>query len=218
MPKVVLDHIPTLARPDQVSAVLAEATGLRDKLREATERLAALQARLGEQEHADVEAAAQAIRKGSSPPTISAGIAKSRTAIEAQKRQVQAFALASGACETDVTSTILGCADEWRGALDAEAERGREAGRAAIAELEAACRRIAAASSAKHWLDLGKNGDFGNTPTGVWTASVAPSSRSRTANSEPLGIDELLGYVSELIDPPPPPVRPVLRTAASDAA
>jgi hypothetical protein len=38
----------------------------------------------------------------------------------------------------------------------------------------------------------------------VLAGSFAPSSRRRTANSEPLGIDELLGFVGELIDPPEP--------------
>jgi hypothetical protein len=36
----------------------------------------------------------------------------------------------------------------------------------------------------------------------VITASIAPSSSRRTANSEALGRDELLGYVRELLDPP----------------
>jgi hypothetical protein len=52
----------------------------------------------------------------------------------------------------------------------------------------------------------------------VWTASVAPSSRNRTANGEPLTAAELFDFLAELIDPPPPPARPVLRTAASDVA
>jgi hypothetical protein len=39
----------------------------------------------------------------------------------------------------------------------------------------------------------------------VWTASTAPSSRRRTANNEPLTIDELLSYVAELVEPPASP-------------
>jgi hypothetical protein len=52
----------------------------------------------------------------------------------------------------------------------------------------------------------------------VWTAGVAPSSARRTANSEALTAGELFGYIGELIDPPPAPVKPVLRTAAEAEA
>jgi hypothetical protein len=71
---------------------------------------------------------------------------------------VQALTLASDACQADVASTILAHADEWRGALDAEVERGREEGRAAIRALEGACRQIAGAASARHWIDAGRSG------------------------------------------------------------
>jgi hypothetical protein len=188
--------------------VLGEAVDLRAKLREATERLASLQAQLDEQEQADVEAAAQAIRQGSSPGAISAGIAKSRQAVETQTRQVQALTLASDACLADLASTILASVDEWRGALDAEVEQSREQARRAVAELRGSLTRVSDALATRHWLDAG---DFGQRPVGMMAGSFAPSSRARTANSQPLGIDELIGYVGELVDPPAPPLKPVLR-------
>jgi hypothetical protein len=37
-------------------------------------------------------------------------------------------------------------------------------------------------------------------------------------NNSPLTADGLFASVADLVDPPPPPARPVLRTTASDAA
>jgi hypothetical protein len=215
MARVNVDVVPEVGRPPEVAAVLAEAVELRAKLREATERLASLQAQLDEQEQADVEAAAQAIRKGTSPGAISATIGKSRAAVEAQTRQARALTLARDACEADLASTIIAHADEWHEALDLEVEQGREQARRAVAELRSALTRVGEAVATQRWLD---GGDFGQRPVGVMTGSFAPSSRRRTANNEPLGIDELLGYAGDLVDPPQPAARPVLRTAASDAA
>jgi hypothetical protein len=145
--RVNLDHIPEVGRPEPVSAVLCEAVELRARLREATERLAELQSKLDEQERSDVEAAAQAIRQGSSPPTISAGIAKSRAAIETQTRQVRALTLASDACQADPASTMIEASTAWREALDAEVERARADGRAAIGQLGDSCARVGDATS-----------------------------------------------------------------------
>ena len=99
---VSVDVTPELCRPPEVERVFAEAAGLRTKLREANEALAALQAELEDAEARDVEAAAAKIRQGSSPGAISTAIAKTRGAIELQKRQTSALTLASDAAHADL--------------------------------------------------------------------------------------------------------------------
>jgi hypothetical protein len=217
MAKVAIDHVPTTAQPEPVAAVLREAAELRTKLREATDRLAQLQSKLGEQEQADVEAAAAAIRQGASPPTISAGIAKTRAAIETQTRQVQALTLANDACQADLVSTLIETSTAWREALDAEVEQARQDGRAAITAIRDACQRLGDAVSTQHWLDQGRDGDFAHRPVGVNTGDIAPSSRRRTLNSEAMHVDELLNYIAEALEPPPSAAALALRVA-TDAA
>jgi hypothetical protein len=59
---------------------------------------------------------------------------------------------------------------------------------------------------------------FDRQPGAMLTASVAPSSRRVTANSEALNRGQLLAYAAELIDPPPTPAPVVLGEAPGTAA
>jgi hypothetical protein len=91
---------------------------------------------------------------------------------------------ADRSCQADLASVMIETSAAWRQALDREVEQGREDGRQAIAALQAACQRIGDAASARHWLETGREGNFGHQPVPTWTAGAAPSSRTRTANGE----------------------------------
>jgi hypothetical protein len=70
---------------------------------------------------------------------------------------------------------------------------------AAITAFRDACQRIGDALTARGWIGAGVDaGTFDHLPVGVWTGSVAPSSRRRTANGDPLTVDEIFGFVVEL--------------------
>jgi hypothetical protein len=111
-----------------------------------------------------------------------------------------AVRLPQAQAEADVAERIAESADRWSADLVDAGEQARQAGRDAIDTLRAACDRIGVCGSARNWIDAG---DYSRRPRAVGTASVAPSSRRRTANNEPLNIGELLAYAAELIDPPP---------------
>jgi hypothetical protein len=220
MARVAIDRIPSLARPPEVERAITEAVELRDRLRQANEQLAAAEAEHERQQNDDVAHAAERARKGSPLGAIPAGVEKARHEVDVRKRTAAALALASQAAQDDVGSTLLTCAAPWRAELDTVVEQAREDGRKAIAALRDACASIGDGLAIKGWVESGleSGGVFDHLAVGVWTASVAPSSRRRTINSEPLSATELFAYLAELIEPAAaPPARPLLHTA-TDAA
>jgi hypothetical protein len=213
MARVSIDAVPRLARPVEVDGAVAEAVALRDRAREASEAVAAAQANVDELERQDVETAAARARAGESLGAPAAGLRKAKDALALAQRDQTAIRLAQEQAETDVANTIAESAGRWSADLHDEAERARQAGRDAIDALRAACDRIGACGSARNWIDAG---DYSRPPRAVGTASVAPSSRRRTANNEPLNIGELLAYAAELIDPPPPSPTAVLGSTLAE--
>jgi hypothetical protein len=168
----------------------------------------------------DRQAYADALDRGEADPGRQAEGA-ARAQLEECQRRVAAEEVRLQRAEVALREAIVASAETWRSQLDAEAERGRGQARRAVGELRAALALIGDALSTRHWLDAGKSGDFRHRPVGVTTGSFAPSSRRRTANSEPLTADEIFAYVDELVDPPAP--KPMLLGAQpveskSDAA
>jgi hypothetical protein len=205
---VNVDLIPEPGRPRPVDKLLGEAIGLRDQLRSAQEKLAAAEAEAARQEQVDVEQAAQRIRSGSSPGSPAAAIEKARREVALAKRGADALRIASEAAQDDLVEAITANADAWLATLDEEAERARERGRKAIAELEAATQQIRDAASAGLWLRSGLDDQrFDRRPGGVVIGSSAPSSKNVTANSEALTREQLLAFVGELVEQPAPPAR-----------
>ena len=117
--------------------------------------------------------------------------------------------------EDDLAAAIVKHAASWAVELAAEVERAREAARATLHVLADAIRRIGDAASARGWLDTAVDeARFDRPARPMITATIAPSSRRRTANSEPLTAAELLGYISELLtDPPTSAPSPEIATA-----
>jgi hypothetical protein len=218
--RVAIDHVPQLARPAEVERAIEEALALRDRAREASEAVALAQQTVDQLEREDVEAAAARVRAGEATGTPGAALRKAKDALALATRDQAAVGLAQTQAEQDVAQAIVGHAGAWRAELGREIERAREEGRAAIVALRDACGRVGDGLAIKGWVDAGvdSGGLFDRPVLGVWTGSAAPSSRKRTANSESLSATELFDFLGELIDPPTPPARPVLRTAASDAA
>jgi hypothetical protein len=220
MARVALDRVPTLARPPAVERAITEALALREKAREVTEAVAAAQTLVEELEREDVEAAAAKARAGEPLGTPAAALRKAKEALVLQERAQAATRLALALAEQEVVEAILASTDPWTAELDAEAETAREDGREAIIALRDACQRIGDGLAIRRWVESGVEGGgvFDHLATGVWTASVAPSSQRRTANGAPLTAEELFGYLAELVEPAPTPARPILGGPQAESA
>ena len=215
---VNLDVIPALGRPAEVEQAITEATALRDRARQAQEQSAAKQRALEDAERADVEAAAERARAGAALGAPPRGVGKARGELEQAKRDAAALSLAAHRSAVDLTESMKAAADEWQTRLEAESEQARERARDAIAALEAATRELGAAASAADWLRSGvADGRFDRQPGAMRIGSVAPSSAKRTANGEPLRVEELLAYARELLDPLPAPKRAVVHVPTAAA-
>jgi hypothetical protein len=200
--RVAIDVVPEAARPTEVASVLAEAVELRDRLRQAREELAAAQAELEHQEQADVAAAAQRIRQGAAPGNLSAGITKQRHAVEVAQRNAAALALASDAAQADLAETMLAHADEWIEQLERETAQARERAVEAVATFVRNTDEMNSAAGSAAWLASGRaDGRWDRRVPVMVAGTVAVSSRSRTANNEPLRVDELVGYLREALEP-----------------
>jgi hypothetical protein len=214
MARVALDTIPDLGRPDAVVAVLNEALELRGRLRQARDELVAATAELERQEAADVEAAAKAIRSGEAPGNLSAKVTKQRHAVEVAQRNAAALELASEAAEADLASTMLASADTWAEELHRDREQARERAVAALEHFEAAALEVSRAAGAEAWLRSATTDQRFDRPVpAMLVGTVAPSSRRVTANSEPLHVDALIGWLREALEPPTPTPVTLVETA-----
>lgn len=202
MSAVALDVIPELGRPAAVEKVVAEAVELRDRFRVASEELASAQQALEQAEKSDIESAAERIRSGQAPGGLSQTIAKTRRVVEAKTRDAAALELAAKAAAEDVARLIREHASDWLEALDAQKQESRESALRALDAFEQSTAELRAAASTATWL---RDGVWGQPPRAVVVGSQAESSRRITANSSPLDLPTLLGFVREAIDEPEPP-------------
>jgi hypothetical protein len=218
-PWVALDVIPELARPDPVAEAVAEAVELRDRLRVAKQELAEAEGELERLEQDDVAAAAEKIRAGATPGSIPAAISKARQAVELKTRDARALAVASEAAQADLVGAMTASAGEWVERIEDATGEARERATAALAALTEALDQIATSTSASAWIQVARDDARWDRPPRLMHAgTVAPTSARRTANSEALRVDEVLGYARELIDPPAPPARVVLGEPDASAA
>jgi hypothetical protein len=202
--RIAIDNVPSIARPPEIERAIGEARELRDRQRLAQEELAQAQQAFEQAQEADVAATAAKVRQGSAPGAVPAAVAKTKTAVEVSERNARAIGLAHEQAEQDVVSAIAERADTWTVALEAEVEHAREQGHVALAALEDALARIGGAGSAQNWLAAALvDGRYDRPSKPI--LSFALSSRERTANNEPIGVSEALGYVAELLAPPTPP-------------
>jgi hypothetical protein len=213
---VDLNVVPELARPDAVSAVIAEAVELRERLRLASEELAGMQAELELQEARDVEQAAKRIRSGEAPGSLSTAISKSRHAVEVASRNRSALALAADAALVDLASVMHEHGAEWIEALEHEKEQAHERAVEALSAFESAAQEISTVVGAASWIRSAiESGRWDARLPRPLVGSMATSSRRVTANSEPLSTAQLVAYLREAIEPPPPEPAPVVEIDAA---
>jgi hypothetical protein len=201
---VNVDVIPQVARPDAVTAALAETVELRDRSRQAQEQGAAAQAQLDELERQDVEQAAQRARTGEPLGTTPVAVKKAREALEQAKRTAAAIALALEGAEGDLGDALNASTPAWLAALDDETERARQRAATALTEFEAALDDLTAATSSSLWLRSAQDDQRWDRAVSMASAgSSAPSSRRQTANGEALRRYEIVAYCRELVEAPP---------------
>ena len=201
MNRINIDNVPTLARPKEVERAISEARELRERLRLAEDERAKAQQAFEQAQAADVAAQAERVRQGSAPGALPPALEKARRAVELAQRNTRASGLATEQAEQDVVAAIGKHADAWGVSLQDAAGQARETGKAALVAIESALSEIGDAGSAQNWLaGAMSDGRFDRPAKPV--LAFALSSRHRTANDEPLGRDELLAFVTELLAPP----------------
>src|SRR5262249_18541911 len=167
------------------------------------QQLAAARAELERVEQADVAAAAKAIRSGEAPGSLSARVTKQRHTVEVAERNAAALGLASEAAQTDLAATMrehsASCVEE----LERETVEARQRAVDAIAKFESAVGEMGSAAGAAEWVRSGASDDrWDRRVPSMIVGTIAESSRRRTANGEPLGVDELVEYLGESLEPP----------------
>jgi hypothetical protein len=201
--RIALDNVPTLVRPSEVERAIDEARQLRDRHRLAQEELAQAQQALEQAQEADVARAAERVRQGSAPGALPPAIAKAKQAVEFAERNARAIGVATEQAGQDVVAAIAERADDWDVSLRDETERARETAQAALVALEDALARIAGSGSAQNWLSAASEDGRYDRPLKPVLAFALSSGR-RTANSEPLSVAELVGWLRDAIAPPTP--------------
>ena len=201
--QVNIDNVPRDCRLPAVESAIDDARRLRDQARAAAEQVAVAQRNIDESVQRDVEDAAARARAGEPLGAEGKGVEKARAALLDAQRTLNVTRMAQAGAEDDVAAAITANAEQWTIELAAEGDRAREAARASVDALADALRRLSAAGSATNWLASAIDDQrFDRPARAVIAASRAPSSARRTANGEALGVDEILGYAVELIDPP----------------
>lgn len=200
--RINIDLIPKTARPTSVAQAIKGAEAMRARARAAAEAVAAAQNAVDEVEREDVEAAALRARAGEPLGATNRALTKTRDELLLKQRDLNALRLAQEQAEEDVVDAISERADHWAIELRAEADRAREQGRAALIALKDAFAQIGGSTSAQSWLAAAsRDGRYDRAAKP--TRAFALSSARRTANSEPLSVGDLLGYLHEAIEPLP---------------
>jgi hypothetical protein len=146
-------------------------------------------------------------------------VKKSREQLETAKLNDAALTLALEGAEGDLATTMTEHSDEWLAALDAESGRARQDAVKALAALEVALADLTQAASASLWISSAKtDGRWDRRVPLASAGSVAPSSARMTANSAPLDRPTLLGFLRELVEPPPQSPRHLVHAQSSDTA
>jgi len=198
--RINIDLIPQTARPTSVAQAIKGAEAMRARARAAEEAVTAAHNAVDQVEHEDVEAAALRARAGEPLGAQNRALTKARDELLLKQRDLSALRLAQEQAEQEVVEAISERADHWNIELRAEADRAREQGRAALIALRDAFAQIGGTTSTQNWL-AAASGDGRYDRPAKPTRAFALSSAHRTANSEPLSVGDLLGYLHEAIEP-----------------
>jgi hypothetical protein len=217
--RVAIDNVPTLVRPVEVEHAIDAAAQMRERAREAAEAVADAQRAVDEREREDVEQAAQRARAGEPLGATSRALTKARDDLLLKQRDLNALRLAQHQAEDDVATAIGAHAEAWLVELDDAAAQARERAIDALVLFEQAAHEISGSGGTANWLTSGQaDGRFDRAPGMAIVGTVAQSSRRRTANNEPLRVDELVGWLREALEPPPGRARSPIATASADQA
>jgi hypothetical protein len=133
------------------------------------------------------------------------------------QRDSNALRLAQQPSEDEVAQAIGAHADAWLEELHRAREQARERAVAAREQFEAAALEVSRAAGAEAWLRSATTDQRFDRPVpAMLIGTVAASSRRGTANSEPLHVDALIGWLREALEPPttPTPLATIEATPA----
>jgi hypothetical protein len=214
MPPNPAQVVPGVCRPAEVERAVAELGDLATRVAAATSAVETAERDLAEVERTDRERAAAALRSGQR--TIAgepAQVVKARERLSACRREADILRIAEVASQADLEEAVAQAAAAWTAALGGAEQDARQRAAELLGELRAAISALADAASAQAWLQAG--GALDRPAPRMLVGSVAPSSRSRSVNSEPFQVEQLLAWIDEAVEPPPRPVRAVVEAPAA---
>jgi hypothetical protein len=200
--RVNVDVVPKLARPAEVEQAIKAAAQMRERARLAAEAVAAAQGRVDELEHEDVEQAAKRARAGEPLGATSRALTKGRDTLLLAQRDSNALRLAQEQIEDELATAMQETASSWIASLDDETARARQQASEALAAYEAALAAIAASTAAALWVRSAvADGRWDRPQRQALDGTVARSSGRVSANSQPFGAAQIVGWAHELVEP-----------------
>lgn len=191
--------------PAPVEQAREQVVALRARITQAREQVDAAKVAVREAERHDTEQMAAAIRKGDAEPrSETAKVEALRAALAESERRAAAVELAVGQAEQDLGAAVEKSRARWARDSEARIDKAREAARRALNDLDRAVHELRDARGVADWLVEDRGFDQGRAVRGVHVG-YALSSRSATANNEPLTVDQLVGWMREAIEPPAAP-------------
>jgi hypothetical protein len=192
------------ARVDQLRARIADERG---RVEQAERDLAAAEA-------ADRDQMAKAFADDREPTSNTKEVERARAAVaEAQRRQA-ALDTAVNAADVELGQAVEQTRGKWRADCDTAATKAREQARRSLGQLEAALAEVNRHAAIAAWLAPDGRADAGH-PVKPLLATV-PGTERVTANSQPIGVTDLLAWLALVVEPAPP--APPQRAALAEAA
>ena len=185
---------------------MGEVARLRDVEREEQEALVAASSELERVEHEDVAAMAESFKSGTAPKARTAEVEKAKAVVHERERRLAAARQAVSDAEADLGAQVVAGRDEWKSHIDKDVERVKESARVHLARVQDDLQKLAELHAVASWLEDGLDLARAAKVRGM---GYAPSSRHAAANAAPFDAGQLVGWLREVLDPPPPRTEPV---------
>lgn len=190
--------------PKPVEQARRQVEELKAKVPAQRQALADAQAAIIDAEKADREKMAAELAAGREPRPNDVAVAKAREHALGVERAGEALALAVANAESALGQAACESRDQWLKTAQRREGEQRAKAREALADLKVAFDGLRQAHSTAVWLGPEGGLDFRRQPP-HGRLGVVRSSAHAFKNDEPAQVVQLLAWLAEMLDPPPPP-------------